>query len=72
MPEDSKPFVVARNRFIVPKERRIERVPPGYAVQEFYNHSQGCYWYVVTTLEVVRVKRRFKKDQAGRGGASSS
>ncbi len=48
----SKVFVVARNRHVVPKQRRIERLTAGYAVQEFRNDSQGSYWYVVTALEV--------------------
>ncbi len=53
-----KPFVVIRNKHIVPKQRRIEHVPPGYAVQEFHNGGQGRYWYVITNLEVVRAKKR--------------
>jgi hypothetical protein len=36
-----------------PKQRRIERLPSGYAVREFYNNPKGCYWYVVTALEIV-------------------
>jgi len=52
MPEHSKPFVIARNKLIIPKEQRVERVPPGYAVREFQNDPRGCYWYVVTALEV--------------------
>jgi len=57
----SKPFVVSRNKLIVPKRRRIERAPPGYSVREFRDDSQGRYWYVVAALEV-----RSIKDQAGR------
>ena len=45
-------FVVARNKHIAPKQRRVERVPPGSAVQEFQNDPRGSYWYVVTALEV--------------------
>jgi hypothetical protein len=52
MTAHSKPFVVTRNRGIAPKQRRIERVPPGYAVREFQNDPRGRYWYVVTALEV--------------------
>jgi hypothetical protein len=52
MPEDSKPFVVARNKHIAPKQRRVERVPPGYTVREFQNDPRVRYWYVVTALEV--------------------
>jgi hypothetical protein len=52
MPGDSKPFVVARNKHIAPKQRSVERVPPGYAVREFQNDLRGRYWYVVTALEV--------------------
>ena len=62
--EHSKPFVVTRNKCIVPKERRIERLPSGYAVREFYNNPKGRYWYVVTALEVSAGRRghtRFKK-----------
>ncbi len=58
MPVDSRPFVVARNKRIVPKQRRIERLPSGYSIREFYNHPQGRYWYVVTALEVIPPKRR--------------
>jgi len=49
----SKAFVVARNKHVVPKQRRIERLTAGYAVQEFRDDAQGRYWYVVTALEVV-------------------
>jgi formate-dependent nitrite reductase cytochrome c552 subunit len=56
MPVDSRPFVVARNKRIVPKQRRIERLPSGYSIREFYNHPQGHYWYVVTALEVIPTK----------------
>ena len=48
----SKVFIVARNQHIVPKQRRVERLPSGYSIREFYNHTQGRYWYVVTALEV--------------------
>jgi hypothetical protein len=49
----SKVFVVARNKHVVPKQRRIERLTAGYAIQEFRNDSQGSYWYVITSLEVI-------------------
>jgi hypothetical protein len=49
----SKPFVVARSRHIEPKERRIERLPSGYAVRESRDDSEGRYWFVITALEVV-------------------
>src|ERR1700682_417136 len=49
-----KPFVVTRNKCIAPKQRRIERLPSGYAVREFYDNPRGHYWYVITALEVVR------------------
>ena len=45
--------IVARSRYIVPKERRIERLPSGYSVQEARNDSQGRYWFVVTAFEVL-------------------
>jgi hypothetical protein len=57
MPANSRPFIVARNKRIVPKDRRIERLPSGYSIREFYNRPQGCYWYVVTALEVIPTKR---------------
>jgi hypothetical protein len=50
----SKVFIVARNKYIVPKQRRIERLTAGYAVREFRDDSQGRYWYVVTALEVMQ------------------
>ncbi len=56
MPANSRPFVVARNERIVPKQRRIERLPSAYSIREFYNHPQGRYWYVVTALEVIPTK----------------
>jgi hypothetical protein len=58
MAAHSKPFVVARNKHIAPKMRRVERASPGYAVREFYNNPQGRYWYVVTTLEILAPKKR--------------
>ena len=54
----SKPFVVSRNKHIAPKERRIERLPSGYAVRELRDDSQGRYWYVVVALDVIPIKRR--------------
>ena len=48
----SRLFVVSRNSHIVPKERRIERLPSGYSVQEPCDASEGCYWVVVTALDV--------------------
>ena len=36
MPANSRrPFVVARNKCIVPKQRCIERLPSGYSIREF-------------------------------------
>ena len=49
----TKPFVVTRNKCIVPKQRCIERLPSGYAVREFRDDPQGRYWYVVNALEVI-------------------
>jgi hypothetical protein len=49
----SKVFIVARNKDVVPKQRRVERLPSGYSVRESRDDSQGSYWYVVTALEVV-------------------
>jgi hypothetical protein len=51
---DSKVFIVARNKHVVPKQRRIERLTAGYAIREFRDDSQGRYWYVVTALEVTQ------------------
>ena len=62
MDAPAKPFVVSRNKHIAPKERRVERLPSGYSVREFYNRPQGCYWYVITALEV----------SAGGGGIRAS
>ena len=50
---DSKVFVVSRNRRIVPKKRRIERLPSGYSIQECRSDSRGHYWFVITALEVL-------------------
>jgi hypothetical protein len=49
----TKVFVVACNKHVVPKQRRIERLAAGYAVREFRDDCQGCYWHVVTALEVI-------------------
>jgi len=49
----SKVFVVTHNRHIAPKERRIERLPSGYSIQECLNDSRGHYWFVITSLEVL-------------------
>jgi hypothetical protein len=57
MPANSRPFIVMRNKRIVPKERRIERLPSAYSIREFYNHPQGRYWYVVTALEVIPTQK---------------
>ena len=54
MVADSKVFIVARNKHVVPKQRRVEHLPSGYSVRESRDDSQGSYWYVVTALEVVR------------------
>jgi hypothetical protein len=40
------------NAPLLQKQRRVERLPSGYSIREFYNHPQGRYWYVVTALEV--------------------
>ena len=48
----SRPFIVARSKHIVPKERRIERLESGYTVREFSDYSEGQYWFVITAFEV--------------------
>src|SRR6266567_6049433 len=53
MVADSKIFIVARNKHVVPKRRRVERLPSGYSVRESRDDSQGNYWYVVTALDLV-------------------
>jgi hypothetical protein len=58
MTASSKPFVVARNKNIAPKERRIERLPSGYSVRELRDDPQGRYWYVVVALDVRPLNRR--------------
>ncbi len=58
MTAHSKPFVVTRNKLIAPKQRRIERLPSGYAVREFCNNPNGRYWCVVMALELVHAKKR--------------
>jgi hypothetical protein len=54
MAAHSKVFIVVRNKGVVPKQRRVERLPSGYSVRESRDDSHGNYWYVVTALEVVR------------------
>jgi len=58
MAAHSKPFVVTRNKCIAPKQRRIERLPSGYAVREFKDDPQGRYWYVIVALEVTPTHKR--------------
>jgi len=53
MEVQSKPTIVARNASIVPKQKRIERLPSGYAVRELCNDSKGYYWYVVIAFELI-------------------
>ena len=67
MTAHSKPFVVTRNTCVAPKQRRIERLPSGYAVREFYNNPKGHYWYVITALEVVRAKKRLPSKRRSGG-----
>jgi len=50
MEAQPKPVIVARNRWIVPKQRRIERITFGYAIRELCDRSQGRYWYVVAAF----------------------
>ena len=61
MAAQSKVFIVARSRHIVSKERRVERLPSGYSVQESRDDSRGRYWYVVTALEVVMVATKERR-----------
>lgn len=58
MSAQPKPFVVSRNKLIVPKERSIERTLSEYAVWEFRDDPQGRYWYVITALEVKTIHNR--------------
>ncbi len=53
MTTGSKVFIVVRNKLVVPKQRRVERLASGYSVRESRDDSQGNYWYVVTALDVV-------------------
>lgn len=57
MADESNVVIVVRNRHIVPKERRVERLASSYSVSESRNDSQGCYWYVVASLELLRTKK---------------
>ena len=54
MEAPSKPIIVARNPSVVPKQKRIEPLPSGYAVRELCNDSEGHYWYVVIAFEFDR------------------
>ncbi len=47
-----KVYIVARNEHVVPKQRRIERLPSGYSVRESRDDSKGRYWYVITVLDL--------------------
>ena len=50
----SKLAIVARNPSVVPKQKRIEALPSGYAVRELCGDSEGHYWYVVIAFEFDR------------------
>ena len=56
MAEQSKPVIVSRNSSVVPKQKRIERLPSGYAVRELCNDSKGYYWYVVIAFELIALQ----------------
>jgi len=53
-PPDRHLFIVIRNNDVVPKERRVERLPSGYSVRELFDVSEGHYWVGVTAFEVAR------------------
>jgi hypothetical protein len=53
MEAQSKPAIVARNPSIVPKQKRIEPLPSGYAVRELCNDAEGYYWFVVIAFELI-------------------
>ncbi len=57
MTADSRPVIVARNRCVVPKERRIERFTFGYVIRELCDKSQGRYWYVVGAFGLTRSRK---------------
>jgi hypothetical protein len=57
METQPKPVVVARNRWIVPKQRCIERITLGYAIRELCDTSQGRYWCVVAAFGLKRGRK---------------
>ena len=57
MTTDSRPVIIARNLWIVPKERRIERFTFGYVIRELCDKSQGRYWYVVAAFGLTRGRK---------------
>jgi hypothetical protein len=57
METQPKPVIVARNRWIVPKQRRIERIMFGYAIRELCDRSQGRYWYVVAAFRLTQGRK---------------
>ena len=57
MEAQPKPVIVTRNRWIVPKQRRIERLTFGYAIRELCDDSQGRYWYVVGAFGLTRRRK---------------
>jgi hypothetical protein len=54
MEAQAEPATAARNPLVVPKQRRIEPLPSGYAVRELCTDSEGYYWYVVIVFEIDR------------------
>ena len=53
MEAQSKLAIVARNPWIVPKQKRIEPLPSGYSIRELCNDSEGYYWYVVMAFDLI-------------------
>src|ERR1700730_10175889 len=56
-------YIVARHKHVVPKQRRVARLPSGYYVRESRDDSQGSYWYVVTALDAVRPRNASPVDE---------
>jgi hypothetical protein len=62
MEAQTKLAIVARSPSIVPKQKRIEPLPSGYAVRELCSVWEGYYWYIVIAFRLDSAAKPVKQD----------